>query len=163
MIIVNHIRESEVNQGDLVYICHWSKPYKSGWWRQVRCSDVRKGEDRFGKVCYVLEIPTHEDYKDNQEDGSRRESGTYLMTQETVRKRSAPNIEIKYEILACLKGVTSVIAPSILKNDMASLLRLKDIQDDRSLITKHYKSMTERYYSSVEQINRYERLTDELV
>lgn len=161
--LINGIRESLVDQGDLVFIFHWTKPYKTGWWRKIKYKDAEKDERGSGKICYVLEIPVHKDYKDNKDDGSRIESGLYLMSQENVKRASIADFELKYEILACLKGVTSVVAPSILKKDMASLLQLKDIQDDRSFVTKHYEAMVKRYYASIEELTRYERLTDDLM
>lgn len=171
MIAVRQIRESDVNQGDLVFIRHIQKSYKTGWYRKVRTQDVIKGETSYNKVCYVLEIPVHKDFNANSDDGSRREQDTYLMMDSSVREYGVgENTYVKtdfrrtakYEILACLKGVSSVTVPCRLIKQNYSLPFKDWIADSRSIITFNFRNMLDKYHKEVKK-DAYEELAEEFI
>lgn len=171
MPLVNSIKVSDIHQGDLVFIRHLDKPYKTGWWRKVRCADIDKGYSNYGKVCYVLEIPVHKAFHLHTNDGSRQELDTYLMKEETVRGLNKADIKAngpkygpaKYEILACVKGVLSVKAGALLTKKDSSLLRLSDFEDNRSLVTPAYEIMANQYFLAAHKLSDYQQLAEDLI
>ncbi len=171
MVVVKQIKECDVNQGDLVFIRHIQKSYKTGWYRKVRTQDVIKGETSYNKVCYVLEIPVHKDFNANSNDGSRREQDTYLMMDSSVREYGAGDSKYaktdfrridKYEILACLKGISSVILPGKLIKQNCSLPFKDWIADSRSIVTTNFRNMIDKYHKEVKQ-DAYEELVEEFI
>jgi len=91
------IRESKVAQGDLVFIIHRDKDYKSGWYRKLRTHT--------DEIVFVLESPvTLKPFEVT--DNSRVEDRKYVIRNLTIREDPE-----KYKIIIDARGVgSSVIA-----------------------------------------------------
>ena len=102
MIIKDEIREVNVAQGDLVFIFHKEKPYKTGWWRKVR-----EGSSKNNLIYYVLEKPMHKDFDTTTDLQAHKELNLYVMRDSTIKwyEKHKSN---KYEIMADIRGVHNV-------------------------------------------------------
>ena len=144
MIIKDEIRESKVNQGDLVFIYHKTKPYKTGWWRKIR-----EGSTKNDLIYYILEKPMHKDFNIENEinSASHTELGLCVMKNSTIRYCAANGID-KYEIMADIKGVHSVFL-STRGYHLADVLYKSnyDIDEDKDnvIITKRFKKLIDLY------------------
>lgn len=144
MIIKDEIRESKVAQGDLVFIHHKIKPYKTGWWRKIR-----EGSTKNNVLYYILEKPMHKNFDINIEisSASHTELGLCVMKSSTIRYCESNNID-KYEIMADIRGVHSVFITNrgyhlidVLHKSSYNV----DEDKDNVIITKRFKKLIELY------------------
>lgn len=160
MIIKDEIRESKVAQGDLVFIYHKIKPYKTGQWRKIR-----EGSTKNNVLYYILEKPMHKNFNINAEinSASHTELGLCVMKSSTIRYCEVNNID-KYEIMADIRGVHSVFITkrgyhlaNVLYN---SSYEMNEDQDD-VIITKRFKKLIDIYLPTKE--SDIQRLAKQLI
>lgn len=142
MIIKNEIREVNVAQGDLVFIYHKEKPYKTGWWRKVR-----EGSSKNNLIYYVLEKPMHKDFDNTADLQAHKELNLYVMKDSTIKwcEKYKPN---KYEIMADIRGIHNVFV-STRGYRLVDVLYYasNNITEDKNnvIITKRFKKLIELY------------------
>lgn len=155
MIIKDEIRESKVNQGDLVFIYHKTKPYKTGWWRKIR-----EGSTKNDLIYYILEKPMHKDFNIENEINSvsHTELGLCVMKSSTIRYCA------KYEIMADIKGVNSVFLTTrgyhladVLYKSSYNIDEIKD----NVIITERFKKLLDLYIPK--KVSDIELLSKELI
>lgn len=95
--------ERYILRGSLILLINHERPTKSGWWRAIYDGDL---ED----VYLILEKPLHKNFDINDPSLAHThiEKNTFVIKLHNL-KYSISNGEKKYEILAVIKGVESVI------------------------------------------------------
>lgn len=159
MIIKNFIKECKVSQGDLVFIFHKTKPYKSGWWRKIR-----EGSSENNKIYYILEKPMHKGFNiDIASVNSHSEKGLCVMTDKTLKSGIEYN---KYEIMADVRGVDCVLLSANnynLTNLINSNTDYIDENRDNIVITERFKSLLQLYNPQKTKVSDIEVLAGDLI
>ena len=159
MIIKDCIRETKVAQGDLVFIYHKTKPYKTGWWRKIRSGS---GEDKI--IYYILEKPMHKNFNMAKASvQSHVEKELCLMTDKTLKNGIEHD---KYEILADVRGVQSVSLSTrgYQLKDRLFTSKIHVAEDKENIfVTKRFEELIELYGRKKEQLSDIKILVEGLI
>lgn len=159
MVVKDIIKECKIAQGDLVFIYHKTKPFKTGWWRKIR-----EGSTENRMIYYILEKPMHKDFNiEKASVKSHVEKGLCIMSPMSVTNGAVMD---KYEILADIRGIDSVYLSSRgyqLCDVLNESNRRIDEEKDNIVITKRFKELLELYKPQKNQMSDIETLVKGLI